>query len=70
MRVKGFGGTVLQPGIELIEKAEDFPEKGPILVITDAQCDSNLRIRREHAYLIPKGRYLPFHPKGKVFYIS
>ncbi len=70
VRVKGFGGTVLQPGIELIEKAEDFPEKGPILVITDAQCDSNLRIRRDHAYLIPKGRYLPFHPKGKVFYIS
>jgi predicted metal-dependent peptidase len=39
VKVKGRGGTVLQPGIDLLEKAHDFPETGPILVITDGQCD-------------------------------
>jgi hypothetical protein len=35
--VRGRGGTVLQPGIDLIERADDFPATGPILVITDGQ---------------------------------
>lgn len=64
--VRGRGGTVLQPGIDLVEKAEDFPETGPILVITDGWCD-RVRIRREHAFLLPQGHSLPFVPKGKVF---
>ena len=66
VRVKGRGGTVLQPGIDLLEEADDFPESGPILVITDGYCDK-VRIRREHAFLLPEGRSLPFVPKGKVF---
>ncbi len=68
VRVRGRGGTVLQPGIDLLESAKDFPEKGPVLIITDGQCDS-LQIRREHAFLIPSGRYLTFNPKGPVFRI-
>jgi predicted metal-dependent peptidase len=64
--VKGRGGTVLQPGIVLLEHAEDFPKNGPLLIITDGFCD-RLQIRREHAFLIPKGQHLPFIPKGKVF---
>ena len=66
VRVRGRGGTVLQPGIDLLERAADFPKTGPILVITDGRCD-RLRIRREHAFLIPKGHRLPFTPKGPVF---
>ncbi len=66
VRVRGRGGTVLQPGIDLLERAEDFPENGPILIITDGDCD-RLRVRREHAYLVPHGRHLPFPPKGPVF---
>jgi len=66
VRVKGRGGTVLQPGLDLLEKARDFPPDGPILIITDGQCDV-LRIRRDHALLIPAGARLPFVPKGKVF---
>jgi predicted metal-dependent peptidase len=66
VRVKGRGGTVLQPGIDLLERAHDFPEAGPILIITDGWCD-RVRIRREHAFLLPEGRSLPFVPKGKVF---
>jgi predicted metal-dependent peptidase len=66
VRVRGRGGTVLQPGIELLERAADFPKDGPLLIITDGQCD-RLQVRREHAFLLPEGRHLPFAPKGKVF---
>lgn len=64
--VKGRGGTVLQPGIDLLEQAEDFPKEAPLLIITDGYCE-RLTVRREHAYLLPKGRHLPFVPKGRVF---
>jgi predicted metal-dependent peptidase len=69
VQVKGRGGTILQPGIDLLEQAQDFPKDGPILVITDGYCDI-LRIRREHAFLLPEGRRLPFVARGKVFRIS
>ncbi|MET9085952.1 hypothetical protein ABZX77_29430 [Streptomyces sp. NPDC004237] len=66
VRVHGRGGTVLQPGIDLLQRADDFPPNAPVLVITDGWCDV-LRVRREHAYLIPDGRRLPFTPCGPVF---
>ncbi|MEC3954023.1 hypothetical protein VMT65_13380 [Nocardia sp. CDC153] len=68
VRVRGRGGTVLQPGIRLLERADDFPPDGPILIITDGMIDV-LRIRREHAYLIPAAASLPFRPTGPVFRI-
>ncbi|MFE3051656.1 hypothetical protein [Nocardia sp. NPDC059239] len=68
VRVRGRGGTVLQPGIRLLERADDFPGDGPILVITDGMIDV-LRIRHEHAFLIPAGAALPFRPRGPVFRI-
>jgi hypothetical protein len=69
VQVKGRGGTVLQPGIDLLERAEDFPKNGPLLIITDGDCD-RVHIRREHAFLIPVGRHLPFIPKGQVLRIK
>ncbi|MBA2810121.1 hypothetical protein E0500_022660 [Streptomyces sp. KM273126] len=66
VRVRGRGGTVLQPGIDLLHRADDFPPGAPVLVITDGWCDV-LRVRREHAYLIPQGARLPFTPRGPVF---
>lgn len=66
VRVRGRGGTVLQPGVRLLERADDFPADGPILIITDGACDV-LRVRREHAYLVPAGASLPFRPNGPVF---
>jgi predicted metal-dependent peptidase len=69
VEVKGRGGTVLQPGIDLVENARDFPESGPILIITDGQCD-HVRVRREHAYLLPEGHSLPFVPRGEVFRVK
>jgi predicted metal-dependent peptidase len=67
VKVKGRGGTILQPGIDLLERAEDFPKNAPILIITDADCDKVVLYGKEHAFLIPEGATLPFVPKGKVF---
>ncbi|MCX4696020.1 hypothetical protein [Streptomyces sp. NBC_01408] len=69
VKVRGRGGTVLQPGIDLLQRAEDFPPGAPVLVITDGWCDT-LRIRREHAYLVPQGASLPFTPRGPVFRLT
>lgn len=71
IKVRGRGGTVLQPGIDILERATDFPKDGPILVITDGQCD-RFRLRRDHAILLPKGHHLPFvpNPTAKVFRLS
>ncbi|MEV5432093.1 hypothetical protein [Streptomyces sp. NPDC052701] len=66
VRVHGRGGTVLQPGIDLLHRAGDFPPGAPVLVVTDGRCDV-LRVRREHAYLIPQGARLPFTARGPVF---
>jgi len=41
------GGTVLQLGVGLLERATDFPDDGPILVITDGEC---YQVRREHTF--------------------
>ena len=67
VKVKGRGGTVLQPGIDLLARADDFPKDAPVLVITDGYCDKVVLYGREHAFLIPQGASLPFVPKGKVF---
>ncbi len=68
--VKGRGGTVLQPAVDLLENAKDFPKNGPILIITDAGIEPDLKVHHEHAFLIPDGARLPFRPKGKVFYFK
>lgn len=70
VKVTGRGGTVLQPGIDCLEKAKDFPVNGPILIITDGMIENNLKVKREHAFLLLKGDKLPFQPKGKVFYFK
>jgi predicted metal-dependent peptidase len=69
VRVRGRGGTVLQPGVDLLLAAADFPKDGPVLVITDGWID-RVRISREHAFLIPAGATLPFPPRGPVFRFS
>ncbi len=69
VQVKGRGGTLLQPAIDILQSAEDFPKNGPILIITDGYCDK-LSIHREHAFLIPNYGKLPFIPRGQVFRIK
>lgn len=67
--VRGRGGTCLQPGVDLLEKARDFPKDGPILLITDGWIERDLRVRRNHAFLIPQGRSLPFRAR-EMFYFN
>lgn len=69
VKIKGRGGTILQPAIQLLQKAEDFPKNGPILIITDGFTD-RLHIANPHAFVLPKGHRLPFIAKGEVFYID
>lgn len=66
VRVRGRGGTLLQPAVDLLQRADDFPPTAPVLVITDGECDV-LCIRREHAFLLPQGAVLPFTARGPVF---
>lgn len=70
VRVRGRGGTVLQPGVELLEHAPDFPREAPLLVITDCECDRLNLYGRDHAFLIPKGKALPFPAKGPIFFLE
>jgi predicted metal-dependent peptidase len=69
VKIKGRGGTVLQPAVDLLEKAPDFPPTGPILIITDGWTD-RLHVHRDHAFVIPVANKLPFVPRGPVFWIS
>ncbi len=68
VEVKGRGGTKLQPGIDLLRDAKDFPKDGSILIITDGMIEDKLHISRDHAFLLPAGGHLPFIPRGNVFY--
>jgi len=71
VQVRGRGGTILQPAINFLERAEDFPKDGPLLIITDGYCDKlTIRAARPHAYLLPRGNTLPFRPHGELFYIE
>lgn len=67
VRVEGRGGTVLQPAVDLLERAEDFPKNAPVLIITDGEIEDDLYVHREHAFLIPEGKFLPFRARERVF---
>lgn len=70
VEVTGRGGTKIQPAVNLLERASDFPDDGPILIITDGWIEDRLLIRHKHAFLLPEGHRLPFHPRGEVFYFK
>ncbi len=70
VEVKGRGGTKLHPGINCLEQAKDFPKDGPILIITDGMIEDQLYVRHRHAYLLPKGKRLPFKAGGEIFYFE
>ncbi len=67
VQVRGRGGTVLQPAVNLLETRSDFPKDSPILVITDGLCESDLRVARDHAFLVSSGMRLPFPTRKPVF---
>lgn len=69
VELHGRGGTILMPGVRLLERAEDFPTDAPILVITDGACDV-VTTPREHAFLIPERGKLAFRTERPVFRFS
>ena len=69
VKIRGRGGTILQPAVDLLESAPDFPKSGPILILTDAQCEDDLVVHRDHAFVAPLGARFPFRPRGPVFEI-
>lgn len=70
VRVRGRGGTQLQPAISLLEGQRDFPKEAPILVITDGLCEERLELHRDHAFLLSPGHRLPFVTRKPVFYMG
>jgi predicted metal-dependent peptidase len=69
VKVVGRGGTKLQPAVDLLQDAKDFPKDGPVLIITDGWIEEHLDVKREHAFILPAGCRLPFKPRGEVFYM-
>lgn len=67
VKVRGGGGTVLQPAVDLLLRAKDFPDDAPILILTDGFFEPSLIVKRDHAFLVPRRVFLPFVPKVPVF---
>ena len=65
--VRGRGGTVLQPAVDLLQTRRDFPKDAPLLLITDGLCEDELRVARDHAFLLTTGGRLPFVTRKPVF---
>ncbi len=70
VQVRGRGGTVLQPAVNLLQGRVDFPKDCPILIITDGLCEPNLQVARDHAFLVSPGGQLPFPTRKPVFTMS
>jgi len=71
--LRGRGGTILQPGLDLLKQLADkaeFPRGGPLLIITDGYCEDKITTAMDHAYLLPQGHRLPFRPVGQVFAVK
>ena len=59
----------LQPAIELLDSARDFPTEAPVLILAGMPCD-RIGTRREHAFLVRKGNRLPFQTDAAVIGIG
>lgn len=67
VKMKGRGGTVLQPAINILENDKNFPQNAPILILTDGYFESNLKVTREHAYLVPNKRNIINKDNAPIF---
>jgi hypothetical protein len=66
VKVGGHGGTDLQRGVDLLLSDPTFPAEGPMLFLTDGNCDQ-VRLHRDHVWLT--SGELPFTPRGPVFHL-
>ncbi|GMA16856.1 hypothetical protein E5F05_16320 [Deinococcus metallilatus] len=65
----GGGGTVLQPGVDLIRTAKDVPADMPLLIITDGYFEPELHVPGEHAWLLDSHGELAIPTRAPVFRI-
>jgi len=68
--VRGRGGTVLQPAVDLLQTRRDFPRDAPILMITDGLCEHTRQVARDHAFLLTSSGRVPFVTRKPVFRMS
>ena len=68
--VRGRGGTVLQPAVDLLQTRRDFPRDAPILMITHGLCEHTLQVARDHAFLLTSSGRVPFVTRKPVFRMS
>ncbi|MCY3018981.1 MAG: hypothetical protein NTW87_08135 [Planctomycetota bacterium] len=61
--------AVLQPAVELLEGARDFPENAPVLFLTGTPCD-RVKTARDHCFVIPEGGRLPFKTDAPVIGVA
>ena len=59
----------MQAAVELLDKAIDFPEDAPLLLLTGLPCD-RIDTRRTHAYLIPEEGQLSYKSDAPVIGIA
>src|SRR5579862_1137794 len=64
-RISVRSSTIIQPAVELLENARDFPHDAPILLLTAVPCDK-IKTTRTHAYLIPEDGRLTYHSDAPV----
>lgn len=69
--VKGRGGTVLQPAVNLLVSRADFPAAAPVMIITDGWCEEELTVPREHCFVLPRKSWkegaIPLRTSAPVF---
>ena len=51
----------------MLQTRRDFPKDAPILLITDGFCEDDLRVARDHAFLLSEYGRLPFATRKAVF---
>lgn len=61
--------TAIQPAVELLDAARDFPDDAPLLLLTAVPCD-RIKTKRTHAYLIPEDGRLTYHSDAPVIEIA
>jgi hypothetical protein len=64
VKAAGHGEADLQRGVDLLLSDPTFPAEGPMLLLTDGNCEQ-VRLHRDHAWLTSGD--LPFTPRGPVF---
>ena len=67
IKIKGRGGTVLQQAVNYLENISDFPKEAPILILTDGYFEEDLKVTRDHAFLVPDRHIVPRQANGEVF---